>query len=198
MKKQKNKFSLKNQYKKSWNYLKKCKNFIWAIVGIFVVFMLIGIFVPAPDFLVEKIMEFIREILAKTEGMSQFEMISFIFLNNLQSSFSGLIFGFIFGIVPVIGAVANGYVLGFVAKVSISEAGILSLWRIFPHGIFELPAVFISLGLGLKFSSFIFQKKKYKSFKEFLSEGLRVFVFIVLPLLIIAGIIEGTLIVLLS
>jgi len=38
--------------------------------------------------------------------------------------------------------------------------GFLSLWRLLPHGIFELPAVFISLGMGLKIGMFIFQKKK--------------------------------------
>ena len=34
------------------------------------------------------------------------------------------------------------------------------LFRLLPHGIFELPAIFISLGLGLRFGMFIFQKEK--------------------------------------
>jgi len=68
------------------------------------------------------------------------------------------------------------------------------LWRILPHGIFELPAVFIALGMGLKFGGFIFQKEKIKSLREYFWNSLRVFLFVVLPLLIIAGIIEGTLI----
>ena len=72
------------------------------------------------------------------------------------------------------------------------------LWRIFPHGIFELPAVFISLGLGLKLGTFIFQRNKLKAFAEFFWNSLRVFLFIVLPLLIIAAIIEGSLIFLLE
>ena len=88
----------------------------------------------------------------------------------------------------------NGYVLGFVAYLVVNSDGILVLWRLFPHGIFELPAIFISLGLGLKVGTFIFQKKKFESLKKYSLNSLRVFLFIVLPLLIIASIIEGSLI----
>ena len=91
-------------------------------------------------------------------------------------------------------AIANGYILGFVSSMSVESAGVASLGKIIPHGIFELPAIFISLGLGLKFGTFAFQKNKAKSFKNYLINSLRVFLLIVIPLLIIAGIIEGTLI----
>jgi len=50
------------------------------------------------------------------------------------------------------------------------------------------------LGMGLKFGTFFFQKNKMDSFKEYLLNSLRVFVFIVIPLLLIAAFIEGTLI----
>jgi len=181
MKKQKKKFSLKKQYKLSFDYMRECKNFIWIVLGIFFAFALIGYFVPAPSELVNEIMKFIEEILRQTEGMSQERLIGFIF-------------GFALGIFPLIAVIANGYLLGFVAKASVQQAGILSLWKIFPHGIFELPAVFISLAMGLKFGTFVFQKEKINSFNQFLFEGLRVFIFIVIPLLIVAGIIEGSLI----
>jgi len=190
----KNKSFLKEEYKLSWNYLKECKNYIWIIVGIFFVFVLIGYFIPAPESIKIQIMKFIQDIVKQTDGMSQLRLINFIFLNNFQSSFFGLILGAGLGIFPIFATVGNGYLLGFVGAMSVKEAGILSLWRIFPHGIFELPAVFISFGLGLKFGSFIFQKKKKDLFLYYLNSSLRVFVFIVVPLLIIAGIIEGSLI----
>ena len=125
--------------------------------------------------------------------MSQGELINFILLNNLQSSFFGMIFGVLLGILPVIVIIANGYLLGFVASISIEAEGVLILWRLLPHGVFELPAVFISLGLGLKLGTFIFQKEKIQSLKKYFWNSLRIFLFIVLPLLIIAAIIEGSL-----
>ena len=187
-------FNLKREYQKSWDYLQDSKKFIYLVVAIFFAFALVGFFVPAPSYLNEQIMKFIKELLERTRGLSGFQLTGFIFLNNLQSSFSGMIFGVLLGIFPILSTIVNGYLLGFVSALSVSDGGILSLWRIFPHGIFELPAVFISLGLGLKFGTFIFQKKKFESFKKYLRNSLRVFLFIVIPLLMIAGIIEGLLI----
>lgn len=196
--KRKNNFSLKKQYKKSWDYLKESRNFIYIIVAVFLVFILIGFFLPAPSSISDYILKFIKELLEKTQGMSQGELIGFIFFNNLQSSFFGMIFGVLIGVFPIIVTVINGYLLGFVFLISVKTEGSLVLWRLLPHGIFELPAVFISLGLGLKFGTFIFQKKKINSLMEYLWNSLRVFLFIILPLLFIAAIIEGSLIFLLG
>jgi len=195
MKKQiKEKCWICENYKASLKYLKECKNFIWVSVGIFVLFCLVGFFVPLPEQFSEMILNFLKELIEKTQGMSQGELISFIFFNNLKSSFLAWVLGIGLGIFPVFVAILNGFVLGFVMKLSVSVSGFGSLWRIFPHGIFELPAIFISLGMGLRLGCFIFEKKKKNSFKEHFYNGLRVFVFVVLPLLIVAGIIEGTLI----
>jgi len=191
-KRKKRGFNLREEYKESWDYLKKSKNFIYIIVAVFFIFSLIGFFVPAPDAVTEQILKFIQELLEKIQGMNQSELISFIFFNNLQSSFFVMVFGVFFGIFPVVGAILNGYLLGFVASLSVEEEGTSVLLGLLPHGIFELPAVFISLGLGLKLGTFIFQKEKIQSLKKDFWNSLRIFIFIVIPLLIIAAIIEGS------
>jgi len=193
-KENKKKFSFKEEYNKSFLYLKESRKFIYSVIAVFFVAFLIGFFVPASDNIVEEILKYISELIEKTDGMSQGELIRFIFLNNLQASFFGMMFGFLLGIFPVFASLANGYLLGFVASMTVSEAGISILWRLFPHGIFELPAVFISLGLGVRFGTFIFKRKKLESFKIYLWNSLRVFIFVVIPLLIVAAIIEGMLI----
>ncbi len=194
----KKEFNLLREYRESWKYIKESKKFIYLTAGIFLLFVLIGFFIPAPQFLYDEIMKFIRELLGKTQDMSQFNLVSFIIYNNVQSTFLNILLGIFLGVFPVVDAIANGYMLGFVSAISATNSGFLSLWKIFPHGIFELPAVFISLGLGMKMGMFIFQKDKIKSFKNYLGNSLRTFLLIVIPLLIIAGIIEGTLIVLLK
>lgn len=185
---------ISKEYKDSINYIKETKNFTFAIITIFIIFILIGFFIPAPLQIEEAITKFIQELLEKTKDMSQAELISFIFTNNLQSSFFGMIFGILFGIFPIITSIVNGYLLGYVASAVTNTESILSLWRILPHGIFELPAIFISLGLGLKISSFVFQKEKIKSLKKYLIKSIKTFILIIIPLLIIAAIIEGILI----
>jgi stage II sporulation protein M len=191
-------FNLKREYVKSWNYIKESKNFIYWAIGLFFASFILAFFISPSGTLLNYILEFIQELLEKTQGMSVTELIGFIFFNNLKSSFFGMIFGVVLGIFPVLALMVNGYILGFVSSLAIAEEGVLSLWRILPHGIFELPAIFISLGLGLKFGSFIFQEKRSEAFRNFLLNSLRVFLFIVIPLLIIAGIIEGTFIVFLG
>jgi stage II sporulation protein M len=191
---EKRRFSLREEYARCWNYIKKSKNFIFIIIAIFFVFTLVGFFVSPSGSLLEEILKFIQELLEKTSGMSHFELIRFIFLNNLGSSFFGMILGLFLGIFPVISIVSNGYLLGFVSSLSVENNGLSILYKLLPHGIFELPAIFISLGLGLRLGTFIFRKDRKETLKEYILESLRVFLFIVIPLLIIAAIIEGSLI----
>lgn len=192
--KKKKNFNLKQQYQKSWNCLLESRRYIYGIIAVFFIFSLTGFFIPAPDFITEYIKTFIQELLDKTQGMSQFELIKFIFINNAQSSFFGLFLGVFLGVFPVILTILNGYVLGFVASAAIQAGGASVLLRLLPHGIFELPAVFISLGMGVRFGSFIFKENKGKFFREYFWNSMRVFLFVVIPLLIIAAIIEGSLI----
>ncbi len=184
----------KKNYSKSWNYIKQSRNFIYVILIIFFLFILIGAFFPTPGILEQRILEIIEEILKKTESMSYGELIKFIFFNNLQSSFLGLFLGIAFGIFSLGTGIVNGYILGFVMLKSVQTDGVLVLWRLLPHGIFELPALFISLGLGLKLWTFIFKKNKIKVLKNYFFESLRVFIFVILHILLIAAIIEGSLI----
>ena len=191
-------FNLLKEYRQSWKYIKESKKFIYLVAGFFLFFLLMGFFIPTPEFIYNEIMKFIRELLTETQDMSQLDLIGFIIYNNIQSTFLSIILGVFLGIFPLAGAVTNGYMLGFVSSISVNNDGLSSLLRILPHGIFELPAVFISLGLGLKTGMFIFQKDKIKSLKNYLSNSIKVFLLIVIPLLIFAGFIEGTLMFLLK
>jgi stage II sporulation protein M len=190
----KKKFSVFEHYFDCWKYIKQCKMQIYSVVSLFFIFTIIGFFVPVPEGILKFILDYIKKILMQTENLSVIGLIFFIFLNNLQASFFGLFSGVFFGIFPVLFAGFNGYILGVVASLTVSQEGFLFLINLLPHGIFELPAVFISLGIGLKLGGFIFQKNK----KEFLGKNLikstKVFFLVVLPLLIIAAIIEGALI----
>ena len=185
--------SLRKGFSHSWQYLKQSRNFIYAIIILFFVFAIIGFIFPAPDSVLQRILEIIKEVLEKTEGLSPGRLFVFIFVNNLEVSLIGLIAGILFGIFPLMTTIANGYLLGFVGKYSVSEDGILSLWKILPHGIFELPAIFISLGLGLRLGMFFFNKKE-KNLREDFLNSMKVFFLIVVPLLFVAAIIETSLI----
>jgi len=196
-KKKRNKqdFNLKKEYKESWEYVKDSKNYIYFAIGIFLIFTLIGFFIPAPEYISEKIMLYLKQLVELTQKMNAAELFRFIFSNNIKSTFMGIFMGIFLGIIPFIGLVMNGYLLGFVAAMSVSSEGFGILFNLIPHGIFELPAIFISLGLGLKLGTFLFKEDKIKSFKDYVLNSLKVFLLIVLPLLIIAACIESYLII---
>ena len=182
-------------FEQSLEYIKESKNYIWFSLILFFLASFIGYFFPV--FFSEQILEMIRELIDKTEGLDGIELIRFIFLNNTQSSFFALFLGVFFGIIPFFILIVNGYVLGFVANIVVGEEGLFVLWKLLPHGIFEIPAVLISIGLGLRLGMFLLfyhGKGKWKEFKSWLNDSLRVFVFVVVPLLVIAAIIEGLLI----
>ena len=187
---------ISENFKVSLKYLRETKNYIWTAFFLFLIFGLIGFLFPI--FFEEQILDLIKELIAQTEGLGTFGLTKFIFLNNIKSSFFSMALGIFLGIFSFLILIVNGYVLGFVASKSVAVEGILVLWRLLPHGIFEIPAVMISAGLGLKLGAYLFVKHKKGDFKQWLLNSLRVFLFIVVPLLIIAAIIEGILIIFLS
>ncbi len=190
--KKKHKNFLVDNYAKCWDYIKSSGKFIWIIVGIFFAFALAGFFVPVSSQIHDLLVKYIKEIASQIAGLSPAGLITFIFFNNAKSSLFGWVFGILLGIFPVFVSVFNGYLLGFVSRLSVDQDGIFVLWKLLPHGIFELPAVFISLGMGMKLGNVLLKNKD--EVKENFINALRVFISVVIPLLAIAAIIEGTLI----
>jgi stage II sporulation protein M len=144
-----------------------------------------------PSEIEAKIIETLKQITERFAGLNIYKTIWAIFSNNLSVSFFGLLFGALLGIFPILALISNGLLIGFVAKKAVLIEGIFVLWKILPHGIFELPAVLISMSLGIKLGFQIFKKD---AFKNNARNSFYVFFLIVVPLLAIAAIIEGILV----
>jgi len=184
--------SLKEFYKESFSFIKDSRKYIFIITLIFLIFAVIGYFTVLPLELENILKEKLKEILMKFEGLNLIQTIWTIFSNNIYVGFLSIVLGILFGIFPVVISLTNGFLIGYVANKAVSIEGILILWKLLPHGIFELPAIIISLGIGLRLgTTLIFNNKKLR--KESL-ESLFVFLLIVTPLLIIAALIEGFLV----
>lgn len=198
MKKKRNFFA--RNYLKCWKFGVDSKWFFVAAFGIFALTFLVGFAYPV--FFRTEIFELIRSLILELEGASTFELIWFIFLNNLRASFFAMVLGIFLGVMPILTSVVNGYLLGFVAREAVMVEGLGSLWRIFPHGVFELPAVLFSIGIGLRLGSQVVRRgmgrlgeaEEGKGVGYVFREALRFFVFVVFPLLALAAVIEGVLI----
>lgn len=195
----------KNPLRKAFLFVKDSKDYIYISIILFFIFLILG-FLNAPY--LSFMDNILKELFEKTKDLGLKELTLFIFLNNLKSAFFSIILGIIFGIFPIINSIMNGLILGYVLAKSWAISGISDFWRILPHGIFELPAIFISLGIGLRLgistlkNLIVLGKEKLKPSskkttlkKEKLSSELisafYTFVLIILPLLVIAAIIES-------
>lgn len=179
------------QFREAWRYLKESRNYVYAIVLVFVCGGIIGSIFSAEFGFLDEVLE---KLLLQIEGLGTSGVVLFILQNNLKSAFYGMVFGVLLGIFPVATSFFNGLVLGYVMKLTWVDSGVGEFWRLLPHGIFELPAVFISLALGLRLGMFIFSENRGTEFMERAKNSMIIFVLIVIPLLIVAAIIEGLLI----
>ena len=143
----------------SIGYLRDSKQYISIMAGVFVFFVLLGFFISLPSALSKQLLTYFQKLVLQTKGFGEFRMFFFLFKNNVLASFLGVAGGGFFGIISFFNGILNGFVLGFASHLSVARSGFLSLWRLFPHGIFELPALVISIGVGLKLGSKFLEKK---------------------------------------
>ena len=116
-----------------------------------------------------------------------------LFTNNLRAMLLGVLYGFIpFLYLPALALGVNAAILGMLASL-IDGQWLLLAAGILPHGIFELPALFLSLAAGLclcKNINVYIRKNEKGLMKPLLLNILRVVVLLVLPLLVIAAVME--------
>lgn len=117
-----------------------------------------------------------------------------LFGNNLRAMVLSTLYGFIpFLYLPALSMGVNAILLGMVAS-SVNGQWLLLAAGILPHGIFELPALCLSLAAGLCLCQNInrYIRKNEKGFmKPLLLNILRVTGLVVLPLLVVAAIMES-------
>jgi stage II sporulation protein M len=180
-------------WQESLTYLKEARNYIYFVVILFFISAIIGFAFPGQFVFFN---ELLKDLSSQIEGKGLLGLTWFILQNNVLSAFMAMIFGVVLGIMPIISVLINGTLLGYVYNLVSAESGFGVIIFLLPHGIFELPAVLISLGLGVYFGMFIFARrgKKKKEFLRRFWSSLKVFLTVVLPLLVVAAIIEGLLI----
>ncbi len=139
--------------------------------------------------------ENVTEFVKLFRGLPKIELAAAIFLNNSLKGLLVLVGGIAVGLLPAVFLVANGAALGFVLAASIPSRGLgAALLAIFPHGIFELPAIILATSMGLLLGRRTIDKFFYSSENSIGSElalALKFFLKTVVPLLLFAAIVEA-------
>ncbi len=117
-----------------------------------------------------------------------------IMTNNLSVSFAAIAGGMTFGIYTVYLLFLNGLNIGAVATLVGQNHLAYPFWAfVFPHGALELPAIFIAGGAGLLIGRALLFPGRYQrgdALKLYGKQAAQL-TYGVIPLLIIAGLIEG-------
>jgi stage II sporulation protein M len=128
-------------------------------------------------------------------NMPSWKLAAAIFLNNAVKTLFAILLGTALGIVPGIFLLANGAALGVAISLSIQARGLShSLLSILPHGVLELPAVFLGTSIGLMLGVQAIKRLRGRSETAIGSEimrGLRFYCTVVLPLLLLAALVEA-------
>ncbi len=117
-----------------------------------------------------------------------------IMSNNISVSFFALAGGMTAGVITVWIMVLNGVLLGSIAAL-VSQGNLAyPFWAfVFPHGSLELPAIFLAGAAGLLLARGILFPGPYRrsyAIRHYSSLGVQL-IFGIVPLLVLAGVIEG-------
>lgn len=188
-------------YKQTFSFLKNIKNLILAVFIIFLISFAAGVIYPSIALGYQE--KIIKEIITGAEGQRLFGVISYIIFTNLKASALGVFTGALFCVIPLGLLVANGYLIGAVTSRTLEfENGIRNfMFSLLPHGIFEIPAAVLSYSLGIWIGIVMIKNIRAKlklrdiakkTWESYIT-AFKAYIFVVVPLLLIAGCIEGIL-----
>ncbi len=113
----------------------------------------------------------------------------FILSRNAVALFLMVFLGMVFSIFPLLALFANGFIVG--AALLYAP---LSWWQLLPHGIFEIPAIFIAAAYGIWLGFWPFASARDDGLRRRLKTCSFAYIRVILPLLVFAALIESLLI----
>lgn len=127
---------------------------------------------------------------------SDLELFSAILTNNVIASFIFLASGVVVGVPPLLFIVLNGFFVGWIAYSAAAEMGLgLVFMTLLPHGVIEIPAITLCAAMGVGLGYQIINKlRRREGLQRYVADSLNVFITRIIPLLILAALIETGLI----
>lgn len=169
--------------------------YLLIISSLFVVSVLAGYLAGYfnPE-IAQQVMTQFEESYGWIAGESPLVIMLFIFANNTLNSFIAMLLGVVFGLWPMLFICINGFFVGLVVFDSAREISIfIVLAALIPHGIIELPMIFISAAIGMRLGYLTLLKISGEmeiSIQKELYQAIRFYIRFIVPLLFLAAFIE--------
>ncbi|KYO65175.1 stage II sporulation protein M [Thermovenabulum gondwanense] len=182
------------------NSFKDKKGYIIFSILLFTAGAAIGYFAfkQDPEFILSNLNNLMGNIInigKQIMGKKKLYAIGLIFQNNVKALLLMMFGGIFFGIIPLIGMIFNGLLIGIMLAMVFYEGKTLAFFlaTLLPHGILELPVIILGASFGLKTGFEVIIPSKKQNRMENLKENLTKSVLsmgILVPLLYIAAVIE--------
>ncbi|MBL1175407.1 stage II sporulation protein M [Pantanalinema sp. GBBB05] len=146
-----------------------------------------------PGHLIEQVRDRGELWMGSIVGMEPFASSS-IMINNIQVSLAAVAGGMTAGLLTLYSMLLNGLMIGTIGALVTQNNLAFPFWAfVFPHGALELPAIFLAGGAGFLLARAIVFPGQYRRSDALKLYGTRAaqLVFGLVPMLVIAGIIEG-------
>lgn len=196
---------MKKIYQDQWLLFKQ--SYLKYFIGLFLFFIVAGFlayyYMQNNQGLLDELMRQIYEMFEETdllnEDLSSLSLAIGLFVNNTRASFLIAATGFIPIFLPTLGILFfNGAIIGVLfayMNVKAAEVSIFSMFvsGILPHGIFEIPAVILSGAIAFYVTFGIYRRfndSRY-SFRDCVMNAAKTFLFVVVPLLVVAAFVES-------
>lgn len=163
--------------------LRTLRAYIIVAAAVFLGGALLGAFLTElPEAMMRPLIDMAREL----QGQSWSAVAFFLLCKNALAALVAIVGGVVLGLLPLMAAMTNGMILGHVLAEQPS-----AMVLILPHGVFELTAVMIAWGAGLRCADWLAQPPRAARLRQRVAEGLTLFIKLIIPLLAVAAAIEA-------
>jgi stage II sporulation protein M len=177
-------------------YFNRLKPYLTTSLVLFGTGVVIGLMImqshpTLADYFEDTLANFVK----KFASMPRSQLAIAIFLNNTLKTLFSILLGALFGVVPAIFLLANGIALGVAWSLSSEARGPwLSLLSLLPHGVLELPAVFLGTSIGLMIGITSLKRLTGRgdaTIADEVAQALQYFCTVIVPLLFVAALVEA-------
>ena len=172
---------------------------LWTAIGFFLAALGMFALCMANREATESLVGAITSMMTDSGAIDSSGSISFfgVLLNNWFAMLFCVLYGFLpFLFLPVLAILSNGAVLGILAAWYVIQGIPFSVYvmAILPHGIFELPALFLAVSLGIALCRnlvrIITKSPRAMPMVAFLTGALQTMLLLIFPLVLIAAVVE--------
>lgn len=141
-----------------------------------------------------ELLEDLMGALPDLENLSTPMLLIFIFANNIFKSFLWMVLGVVLSAPPIFFTILNGFLIGWVSYSVSLELGLpFTAAALVPHGVIEVPMMLLSSAAGMGLGYQLINRLRGRgSIKAEFGKALRLFIWRIAPLLLLAAIIEVT------